>query len=113
MLRPPEGGAHCSGADSRRRPAVPMGVVVGFAVDVEIDDSQGLPGIPPRRIGRMKPWGVSSWKIRGRGANHLLDRTGSVGHAVTRPARSPTDHAACSAVAGVADRQRAWPSRRT
>jgi hypothetical protein len=37
--------------------------------------ARGDLGIPPRRPGRMKPWGVSLWKIRGRGANHLLDRT--------------------------------------
>jgi hypothetical protein len=35
--------------------------VVGFDVDVEIDGSQGLPGIPSRRGGRMKPSGVSLW----------------------------------------------------
>ncbi len=64
VLRPPEGGAHCPGADSRRHQApgvLVCEVVVGFDVDVEIDDSQGLPGIPPRRRGRMKPWGVSLW----------------------------------------------------
>ena len=83
-----------------------------MAFDVEIDDSQGLPGIPPRRPGPHEAVGRVPLEIRGSWGHHLIDRTGSVGHAVTRPARRPNDHAACSAV-GAAVRQRAWPSRRT
>jgi hypothetical protein len=90
VSRPPEGGAHCPGADSRPAAGCAYEVVVGFAVDVEIDDSQGAAGIPPRRPGRMKPWDVPLWKIRGSWGQSLT-RPHRLGGSCRYPARTKSD----------------------
>jgi hypothetical protein len=90
-------------------------VVVGFAVDVEIDGSQGLPGIPPRRQGRMKPLSVSLWKSGGVVGPITYSTAPGVGGSCRSPARTKSVlfQAACSSVAGRTVRKWAWPSRRT
>ncbi len=56
MLTPPEGGAHCCGADPRRPSECGVVLSVASFSTSRSTAARQLPGIPP--LLRMKPWGV-------------------------------------------------------